>query len=585
MTSRTKFRLRATCGVAALACAALLPAASRAAEADLFSSIQAPAGVAVSALDDAAPMRVILSLPLRDPDGAQRFADAVSNPASPLYGKYLTPAEFGARFGADAGTYEYLRNWATSLGFTVADATSSHTTLSLSGTAHQFAGLFGTRFGTFHTPANGDGQVTLTTPHLPAILAGRVVGVIGLSFAEQYAPLFHLPAGPRADVGTGKGGGYSPSDIRTAYDIPAQTNSAKTEIVGLFEQGGYVVNDLTTYEKQYSLPAVPVTVIAVNKSPTGSKFGVLPEDMLDLDVLVGLNPSLKGIRLYCDSKDSFQTALLDSLNQMAQDDLATVISISYGQSESAQGSSAIQAENTALLQLKAQGQTVFASSGDSGSDKLTVSDPASQPLITGVGGTTLNTVASTQKWSSETAWSGSGGGISTIWSIPTFQLLNGTSIAVANGGSATVRNVPDVAADADPNTGYSIYCPGLSCEGIGWGAVGGTSLASPIWAAMISIVNSDRVNEGKPRVGYFDPTVYPLRSCRPSWRNRLFPNLARRLGAAGQVGGKADPGPVARVGCNPGAGGGEAVGASGNRTDQGQRGPTNILEQVVCRWQ
>jgi kumamolisin len=511
MVTRLATRLRASCAALALACAPVLAPAAAHAAVDIFGTVRAPAGVTVSALADNAPMRVILALPLRDPAGAQNLADAVSDPHSPLYGHYITPAQFGARFGADAATYEYLRNWATSLGFEVAPRTSARTTISLSGTAHQFAALFSTRFGTFQTAGHGDGQVTLIAPRLPDVLVGRVSGVIGLSFAKRYAPLFHLPSGSRANVGTGyKNSGYAPSDIRTAYDIPAQTNTAKTEIAGLFEQGGYVVKDLTTYESEYNLPAVPVTEIKVDKSGTGAEFGVLPEDMLDLDVLIGLNPNLAGIRMYIDSKDSFQTALLDALNDMAEDDLCKVISISYGQSESDQGTSAIAAENTALVQLKAQGQTVFASSGDSGADNLNVSDPASQPNITAVGGTTMNTVKAGGAWASETTWSDGGGGISAVWSIPSFQVVNGVSVAAANGGSSTFRNVPDVAADANPDTGYSIYCPGLDCEDIGWGEVGGTSLASPIWAAMTTIINSDRVNEGKTRVGYFDPTVYSL---------------------------------------------------------------------------
>jgi kumamolisin len=511
MVSRLTTQLRASCATLALACAPLLmPAAAQAAY-DVFGAVRAPAGVAISALDDKAKMEVVLALPLRDPVGAQNLADAVSDPRSPLYGHYITPAQFAERFGADAATYEYLRNWAANAGFEVGPRSSARTTIALTGTAHQFAALFSTRFGTFATAAHGDGQVTLTPPKLPDVLVGRVSGVIGLSFAQRYAPLFHLPAGSHANVGTGfKNSGYAPTDIRTAYSIPAQTNTAKTETVGLFEQGGYVVKDLTTYETQYKLPAVPVTVVKVNNSSTGAVFGVLPEDMLDLDVLVGLNPNLAGIRMYVDEKGSFQSELLAALDQMASDDLCKVISISYGQIESSQGTSAIQAENTALLQLKSQGQTVFASSGDSGADNLNVSDPASQPNITAVGGTTMNTATAGGPWASETAWVDGGGGISAVWSIPSFQVVNGVSVAAANGGSSTFRNVPDVAADADPNTGYSIYCPGLDCEDIGWGAVGGTSLASPIWGAMMSIVNSDRVNMGLPRLGYFDPTVYSL---------------------------------------------------------------------------
>jgi subtilase family serine protease len=511
MATRHITSLRASCAAIALAgAAALAPAAANAAATQIFPMIAAPAGAHVTALSDSASMSVVLSLPLRDAAGAQAYADAVSNPASPLFQKYLTPAEFGQRFGADAATYSYIRSWAASLGFTVGRSYENHALISLRGTAHQFAELFSTRFGNFATPANGNGQVVLTTPRLPDALVGRVNGVIGLSYAKHDAPLFHRPAGPRTDVGTGKGGGYAPSDVLTAYDISPQKSATKTEVVALFEQGGYNTTDLSTYETQYNLPAVPVTVIGVNGASTQTRFGVLPEDMLDLDVLIGLDQNLQGIRMYVDGTDSFQVALLDALNDMASDNIAKVVSISYGQSEAAQGTSAIQAENTAFLQLRTEGQSVFVSSGDSGADGLTVSDPASQPNVTAVGGTTLNTNPTTQAWSSETVWSGGGGGISSIWAIPSYQLLNGTSVAVANGGSATMRNVPDVAADADPNTGYNIYCPGLNCEGIGWGAVGGTSLAAPIWGAMASVANADLTAAHKPRLGYFNPTVYPL---------------------------------------------------------------------------
>lgn len=497
----------------ALPCLALMgPATARADEASaIIDSVRAPEGVATTAMPDAAPMRVILSLPMRDKAGAARYIDAISNPASPQYGQHLTPEEFGARFGGDRLLYGYLRSWAIAHGLTVGAETQSHTTLSLSGTAGQFARLFATKFASFHTAARGDGHVMLTAPHLPAELAGRIEGVIGLSSAGQFAPLAKPLLGPHADFGSAPDGGYAPSDIITAYDISPQTSSSKTEIVAIFEQSSFRASQVKRFENQYHLPAVKLTVRAVNGAPLTVNHNVEPEDLLDIDALVGINPSIPQIIIYVDGKDSFQTALLDSLNQMASDNKAKTISISYGQDESMQGTSAIMAENTAFMQLASQGDSIFISSGDNGSAGRTGSglhapDPGSQPYITSVGGTSLNTNGAGGAWKSETAWSGSGGGVSSVWSIPSYQVVGGTSVAVANGGSSTNRNVPDIAADANPNTGFSIYDSDYG----GFVTFGGTSLSAPLWAGMASIINSDRVAAGKSRLGFFNPLVYTL---------------------------------------------------------------------------
>jgi subtilase family serine protease len=503
----------------ALPCAALLiPHAGHAGATDVFSTAQAPAGVLFSAVADAEPMSVVLSLPLRDQAGAARYADAVSDPASAHYGHFLTPAQFGARFGGDAAAYASLRRWATANGLTIGKATEGRIALSLSGTAGEFARLFHTNFARFETKRNGEGRVTLSTPRLPTALIGRVNGVIGLSSGGHYAPLVRMrPAGgPRADVGTGLGGGYSPTDIRTAYDIPAQISSAKTEVVGLFEQGGYKTSDITTYETQYGV-SVPQKAVSVNGASTKPNTGIELEADLDIDAIMGTNPNASQILIYEDGQDAFNVALLDALQQMASDDIATVISISYGLDESQQGTAAIQAEGQAFEQLAIQGQSVFVSSGDDGAagrtgSGLNAPDPGSQPYVTSVGGTTLNT-NSTQHWASETVWNdlaigygATGGGVSSVWSIPSYQLYRARSVALANGGSATMRNVPDVAADADPYTAYSVYC---SIYG-GWISVGGTSLASPLLAGMTTVANADRVAKGGKRLGFLNPALYHL---------------------------------------------------------------------------
>jgi len=483
-----------------------------------IDNVAVPAGVASTKLADTVPMRIILSLKLRDPEGAAAFAAAVSDPRSPAYGHYMSATEFGLRFGPAADTYEYLRSWALMNGLSVGPRTPSRTTVSVAGNAGQFARLFSTSFSSFHTPTHGDGVSMLTVPQVPVELATRIEGVVGLSSAGHYFPLAHILAGPRANVGTGvNGSGYAPSDIRTAYNIAGQTTSKKTEVLAIFEQGGLRVSQLTKYETQYNLPKVKLTQKSVNGAPTGlSDSGVELEALLDVDAALGVNTALKSVIVYEDGADTFQVALLDSLQQVATDGIAKVLSISYGQDEVMQGTSAVQAENTALVQLASQGITVFASSGDQGAagrtgTGLNAPDPGSQPYLTSVGGTALQTVSAGGAWQSEVVWdnsasSATGGGASSIWSIPSWQVVNGVSVAAKNHGSATKRNVPDVAAVADPNTGYSVYD---STYG-GFIAIGGTSLSAPLWAGITTIINSDRVAAGLARVGFFNPKLYQL---------------------------------------------------------------------------
>jgi kumamolisin len=484
------------------------------------NDLPAPAGVALTPLAATAHIQAVLTLPLRDAAGAAKFVADISNPHSPQYGHYLTPAEFGARFGADQLTYEYVRAWAGSSGFIVSPRTAARTTITISGSAGLFAHVFSTAFATFDTQGHGLGRALLRSPTLPAALSGYVQSIVGLASRAQYAPLLHIvPAVSRPAVGTGLGGGYAPTDIRKAYNIPAQTSATPSETVALFEQGGYEPSDISTYDDNYGL-SVPVTAIGVNGSstaPAGNTIEV--EAALDIDAVGGVNPATKQILVYEDTANSFSAALVGALTQIADDDTATVVSISYGLDEKSQGQNAVNAEKT---ELAAQGQTVFVSSGDGGVSGTqiddiiplrsgkNVEDPGSQPLVSSVGGSTLNTSA-TEAWKSETVWNewskgagATGGGISAYWAIPSYQVKNGSSVATANGGSASKRNVPDIAADADPYTGYSIYS---AYEG-GWLAIGGTSLSSPLWAGMMSIINADRVAKSLPREGYFNPSLY-----------------------------------------------------------------------------
>lgn len=492
--------------------------------AGVFEDIPAPQGATVSPLADETRMQVTLSLPLHDPQGARAYALAVSDRSNPMFGRYLTPAEFGARFGADPESYQAVRAWATSQGFSVSALTHARTTVSLDGTAGGFARAFSTRLAGFVTAAHGPGRVMLLQPRLPDALAGRIDGVIGLASGGRYAPLVRpIPAGSKPSVGTGIGGGYSPSDIRSAYDIPPQASAVRTETVALFEQGGYPPADVSTYESAYGL-SVPVAPIGVNGSSTNPVSGVTPEVDLDIDAVSGTNPLAAQILVYIDTASSFSTALVDAFAQMAEDDVAKLVSVSYGLDEALQGKPAAAAENAQLTQLVAEGIGVFVSSGDGGAAGTTLEglipilpgrnteDPGTQPMVTCVGGTNLKLTPAGQ-WKSEVTWNESlklsgatGGGVSTFWPLPSYQRSGGKSVALKNGGSGSKRNVPDIAADADPYTGYSVYTGGS------WAVYGGTSLSSPLWAGMASVVNADRANAGLSRLGFFNPTIYALGS-------------------------------------------------------------------------
>ena len=175
----------------------------------------------------------------------------------------------------------------------------------------------------------------------------------------------------------------------------------------------------------------------------------------------------------------------------------------------------MQAEHPIFQQMAAQGQSLYAAAGDSGAydngSAITVDDPASQPFVTGVGGTKLSVSSAGGPYQSEVVWgdpseqsndpfdthgSGGGGGISQVWNLPDYQ--NGVGL------SQTFRNVPDVSLDADPNTGYSIYFGGQ------FTVFGGTSCAAPLWAAYTALVNQVRVGQKQTVLGFANPTLYTI---------------------------------------------------------------------------
>jgi len=507
---------------------------------------------ALSAVDTGKEINVILSLPLGDSAGAAQFVQRASNPKDALYHKYITPQEFAARYGANAADYAALKAWATSNGLSIVHESLARSFLTVGGTAAQFQTLFKTQLNNYRTPDDKEFFSASVAPTVPDAIASKVASVIGLTNSIQYAPLAKVyktfgedaaapAAAPDVFGGTGPGGAYAPSDLRTAYRIP-HFGAVAPQTVAVFEQGGYFKYDVETYLDRMKLPHPTLSFVGVNGfSGYVYDFGIELEAVLDIDMIIAINPHVKEVVAYEDGKDPFGVALIDALDQVAQDNKVQTLSISYGLDEVQQGNDQLTAENTALTQLSALGITVVVSSGDNGAygwtgtnnfpATLEAPDPGSQPLVTCVGGTSLTT-GPKEVYVTEQAWnrlgSGSGatgGGVSSYWPIPTWQPPN---LMTFNGGSATFRNVPDVAAVGDPITGVAVY----SRPNGGWIQIGGTSASAPIWASYLSILNAGlQYIAGGQQIGFFNPTLYNV-----SWLYSVLDGSNGNVGMFGTPG-------------------------------------------------
>jgi subtilase family serine protease len=489
----------------------------------------------LSPADPAKEISVVLALPLGDSQGAADFVRRVSDPKDQLFRHFITPEEFAARFGANQADYAALKEWATANGLQISQESVARSLLTVRGTVAQFQELFRTQFNNYRSSDGREFYSAGVEPTIPNAISSKVEGVVGLTESRQFAPLAKVykrfgeePLTPAVRTetagGTGPGGAYAASDLRTAYFIPS-FGGATPQTVAVFEQGGFHQSDVDQYLDRMHLPNRPVTFVGVNGyDGSVNDAGVELEAVLDIDMVIGINPNVKEVLVYEDGKDSFQVALLDALEQVAKDNKAQTLSISYGQDERQQGKSAIKAENTALIQLTSQGITVLVSAGDDGAygrsgtafvpAHLEAPDPGSQPYVTSVGGTTLFTFAN-EAYLQEEVWNdlgfgdgATGGGVSSYWPIPTWQ---SPALVTGNGGSASKRNVPDVAAVGNPLTGVAVY----SKINGGWIQIGGTSVSAPIWAGYISILNAGLQYSGVGAgVGFFNPTWYGLFSAR-----------------------------------------------------------------------
>ncbi|MGQ4479227.1 S53 family peptidase [Streptomyces sp. SAS_276] len=434
---------------------------------------------------------VAISLTPRNDKSLDTFIADVSNPRSSSYGHYLTKAQFAARFGRTDAEVKQVREYLRAQGLTVDKVHSGNLLVDATGTAAQLEKAFGTKLSTWKDAKSGRAfYANETAPTLPTAIAGLVSDVTGLNNRAQLHHQATSTVAPR----NGPGGGYTPAQLKGGYNV-SSTYTGSGQKIALLEFDGFQQSNITKYDTNYSLGSPTPTVSKVDGGSGALGDGQV-EVELDIEVLHAIAPKANVTVFEGPNSDAGE---VDTYQAIVDSGIPTT-SISWGASESQRTTSNINAVDAVFKAGAAEGLGFYAASGDDGSDDAgngttTVDYPASDPYVTGVGGTKL-TVTSSNAFSKEVAWSGGGGGKSSVFKIPSWQ----TAVQKSAGGG--YRQVPDVSAHANPSPGVSIYSQGT------WTSVGGTSAAAPEWAAFGALYNQQAAASGKANLGFANPALY-----------------------------------------------------------------------------
>jgi hypothetical protein len=494
-----------------------------------------PAGArAQGALPRSSVISAMVALAPQDPAGLAAYADRVSTPGSHEYHRYLSVAQFARRFGPSAAQVAAVRAALEARGLRPGALAANRLAFNVTASAGTMSRAFATSFERYRVAGGRAAFVNTAAPALPAAISGLVRGVVGLDSLQVPHPAGlakRVPARSRSNgaavsaTAPGEGqpcssaagtGGYTAGEIADAYglsDLYAAGDGGSGATVALFELEPYSASDIATYQSCYGTAASISNVVVSGGPGSGAGSG---EAALDIEDLIGLAPNAS-ILVY-EGKNT-GTGALQTYQAIVTQNRAKVVSTSWGLCEPQEGTAAAGVESEFFQEAAVQGQTIFAASGDHGakdcvsgtqSSSVSVDDPASQPYVTGVGGTSLAAVGPppaesvwNSTWNSGTASGAGGGGVSTLWKMPSYQsgiALAQSSVACAGSGTSC-REVPDVSADADILTGYSIYYNRR------WSIFGGTSAAAPTWAALAALADASVACSGKS-IGPANPALY-----------------------------------------------------------------------------
>ena len=394
------------------------------------------------------------------------------------------------------------------LGASVTDADPATRRLRVSGTAGNLARIFGTRLQHVTSVAPNRDTVThrqRTGPlSVPAALDGVVTAVLGLDDRPAGRAQFHLTPAAVANVS------YTPLQLGSIYNFPAGTDGSGQTIAIIELGGGFDQADLDTYFSSLGITGPQVTAVGVDgaaNGPGGDPRGADGEVLLDIEVAGALAPGA-AIKVYF--APNTDAGFVDAVNQAAHGTpTPAAISISWGQNEDQWTAQARMAMDSAFVDATLLGVTVTVAAGDNGSADATadgkdhVDFPASSPHALGCGGTRLLADPATGMVGAETVWndsssSATGGGVSDTFALPAWQDQVTVTAGTAPPALPQGRGVPDVAAVADPQTGYQIRVDGTDM------VMGGTSAVAPLWAALIARL-AQHQGHG---LGLLQPAIY-----------------------------------------------------------------------------
>jgi hypothetical protein len=439
-------------------------------------------------------MNLSILLPLRNQSELTSLLNRLYDPSSPDYRQFLSVDQFTQQFGPTAEDYQAVVDFAQANGLTVTDRPANRRLVPISGSVENIEKAFNVRMNNYQHPT--ENRTFYSPDREPSLnLSVPVAHIAGLNN-------YSLPHPANTVVGSAPDGSYLSSDMRAAYytsTLPtgATPLTGQGQIVGLYAANGYNINDVNTYfstaGQTNNVPIVNVLLDGQTGTPISGSAGQSFEFEIEMDIemVLGMAPGLSQLRVYEGVNPE------DILNAMASENLAKQLSTSVAWSPDYAG-----VNDDVLMEYAAQGQSFFASSGDTGANSSLY--PAIDPWVTAVGGTSVLTSGKGGAWESpETAWGGdgggygSGGGHTPSYAIPSYQAeLNGV-----NGASTILRNVPDVAMNAT-----DIYnCSIGSC-----GDSGGTSASSPLWAGFMALVNQQAAAAGEPPLGFLNPYIYAI---------------------------------------------------------------------------
>lgn len=460
------------------------------------------------------------------PPGARATISVIVRRKMPLKSAHttgkerITRSQFRASHGADPTAVKLVRNFAREYGLTVQSGTPApcRRTIKLTGTIANLQKAFGVSLK--HKTLNGiTCRVREGGIHLPEELIGYVVAVLGLDNRPQAQPHFRV-AGQQGVAERAQGGGfarphaspnisYTPVQVGQLYGFPADTTAANQTIALVELGGGFRQTDITAYFK--SLGQKPPKVVAVSvsggKNSPGDANGADGEVMLDIEVAAAVAPGAQIAVYFAPNTDQ---GFIDAIATAVHDTTykPSVISVSWGSAEVNWTSQAMNALDAACQSAAALGITITVASGDNGSsdgvsdNQNHVDFPASSPHVLACGGTKLESANGTI--TSETVWNdqnggATGGGVSSVFALPSWQSNADVPNPTTSGGG---RGVPDVAGNADPETGYSIRVDGQTM------VIGGTSAVAPLWAGLIALANQQNGRSS----GFINSVIYAAKA-------------------------------------------------------------------------